>query len=802
MKKILLCCCLSLVLLLSVIFANPLMKNLTASLVRFWPAPHLSADFKNMEEMFSTYKPSLNERVETLEARYKQLNKQTQAVLSETDSALPTESPQDYSFSKNDVGGNKSSSALDLGTTVALPLAQGSTAITQYVTTNNSNNVDASLLNVLSQGTAGYLLSSNGSTKSPSWIPYPSYPEMDSSFDTLSVGFNNPLSVNNAGQVSLAYTGNSGYLSSTGGALYMNNTNNIGTGLGIYSDAGSNALGNMINIKVDNPNYSQAAFYMNYDGNSNAVEIMSNSNDSSANALAVTSNNILDSTLGIIGNELAKGTIKVSHYRPTGGTDSNASAISVDLKGVGTRAQGIYVDSTEAGGTLGNLLRLRNTSIDKFVVDYQGNVSLTGNITQGSYGTDSSLTKFGNVTGDQFFVGTNGAFRVQRSVSNSEAFRVQIAGDTQGRWRGNSDGSLQWGDGSSVQDITLKRGAAGMLWLTGGITLNNGNNPYNTVVKGVSDSNLLYIDASSNQIGVGTSSPKAPFHIDKNSLGNAAMIINQLGSGALFTASSSGSTVFTLDKSGNVRTIGSLCVKANINSACAGNTPGTIYANNTTVQSADLAENYISSQKLDPGDIVMPANDGNNQAVIKTSQEYQAQAIGIVSEKPGVTLNSEVQTDSLHQYLYPMALQGRVPIKVTTKNGTITAGDLLTTSSLPGIAMKSNRTGTIVAKALEGYNNTDSEAVGKIMAFVSISNSSADEKQTPQSHAKVGQVVLPTGTTEVEIKTELMKDSRLFIQPEDMPIATAVKKKTDDTFLVKIANPQAQDVLLNWWLVN
>ena len=787
MKKLLLCCCLSLLLLISVLFINP-HKNVLSSLIKFWPAPHLSADLKNMEEIFSTYKPSLSERVETLELRYKQLSKQTPAVLSETDVSLP------------DTGvSNASAQSLDLQTEVSLPLVQESTGATQYITTSIIN---SSVLDILSQGTDGYLLSSNGLTKSPSWIPYPSYPEVDSSFDTLSVGLNNPLNVNNAGQIALAYNGNSGYLSSTGGAVYLNNTNNIGTGLGIYSDAGSNALGNMINIKVDNPNYSQAAFYMNYDGNSNAVEIMSNSNDSSANALAVTSNNISDSTLGIIGNELAKGTIKVTHYRPTGGTDSNASAISVDLKGAGTRAQGIYVDSTEAGGTLGNLLRLRNTSVDKFVVDYQGNLATAGNITQGSYGSDSSWTKFGNVTGDQFFVGTNGAFRVQRSVSNSEAFRVQIAGDTQGRWRGNSDGSLQWGDGTNAQDVTLKRGATGMLWLTGGITLNNGNNAYNTVVKGISDSNLLYIDASSNQIGVGTSSPKAPFHIDKNSLGNAAFIVNQLGSGALFAASSSGSTVFTLDKSGNVRTIGSLCVKANINSSCAGNTPGTIYANNTTVQAADLAENYISSQKLDSGDIVMPANDGNNQAIIKTSQEYQSQTIGIVSEKPGVTLNSEAQADASHQYIYPMALQGRVQIKVTTKNGAITAGDILTTSSIPGVAMKANKTGTIVAKALEGYSDANPEAVGKIMAFVSISHTSGEDKQTSQTNTKLGQVTLPTGTTEVEIKTEVMKDSRLFIQPEDVPIVTAVKKKADDTFLVKIANPQTQDVLLNWWLVN
>lgn len=59
----------------------------------------------------------------------------------------------------------------------------------------------------------------------------------------------------------------------------------------------------------------------------------------------------------------------------------------------------------------------------------------------------------------------------------------------------------------------------------------------------------------------------------------------------------------------------------------------------------------------------------------------------------------------------PVALVGVVPTKVTAENGVIRPGDLLTTSSTPGFAMKASpvvvdgvatyRTGTIVGKALE-----------------------------------------------------------------------------------------------------
>lgn len=275
--------------------------------------------------------------------------------------------------------------------------------------------------------------------------------------NVASIGPQGKLTIRNTAadhSIELYPTADAGYLSSSGGAFFLDNTYNPGTGIGIYSNADDTANGNMINIKVDNPLYQQAAFYMSYDGTSNAVEIVSNSTDTSSNALAVTGNNANDSTLGIIGYETGRGTIKVSHNGT--GTDSNASAISIDLKGTGTRSQGIYVDSTASSGTLGNLLRLRNQTIDRFVV------SSTGSLAIGQNGTNTSITKTGNTAGDEFFVGTNGAFRVQRSASDSEAFRTQINGDSQGRWLGTSDGKLKFGSGSAAQDVVLQRTGVGL----------------------------------------------------------------------------------------------------------------------------------------------------------------------------------------------------------------------------------------------------------------------------------------------------------------------------------------------------
>ena len=53
---------------------------------------------------------------------------------------------------------------------------------------------------------------------------------------------------------------------------------------------------------------------------------------------------------------------------------------------------------------------------------------------------------------------------------------------------------------------------------------------------------------------------------------------------------------------------------------------------------------------------------------------------GIVSEKPAFRIGSGTM----------LALAGRVPVKVTNENGNIKIGDLLTTSSISGYAMKCN----------------------------------------------------------------------------------------------------------------
>ena len=60
----------------------------------------------------------------------------------------------------------------------------------------------------------------------------------------------------------------------------------------------------------------------------------------------------------------------------------------------------------------------------------------------------------------------------------------------------------------------------------------------------------------------------------------------------------------TTTPSNTLQVIGSICAKSTA-AACAGSTAGNIYATNTTVQAADLAEHIPTADTiLVPGDVV------------------------------------------------------------------------------------------------------------------------------------------------------------------------------------------------------
>ncbi|MEI6749474.1 MAG: tail fiber domain-containing protein, partial [Bacteroidota bacterium] len=162
---------------------------------------------------------------------------------------------------------------------------------------------------------------------------------------------------------------------------------------------------------------------------------------------------------------------------------------------------------------------------------------------------------------------------------------------------------------------------------------------------------------------------------------------------------------------------GGLCVTGG--TSCPIETDGVIVAEGLITQNAfDLAENYPTfDTELDKGDIV--SVDTSNNINIKKASSGEV-SIGIISSAPGLTLG--LRSTSTR----PVALGGRVPVKVNLENGLISSGDRIAISSTPGVGMKMSNTSTqSVGIALESFNNEPTKN-GMITVFVDLSWNNLD----------------------------------------------------------------------------
>lgn len=108
---------------------------------------------------------------------------------------------------------------------------------------------------------------------------------------------------------------------------------------------------------------------------------------------------------------------------------------------------------------------------------------------------------------------------------------------------------------------------------------------------------------------------------------------------------------------------------------------------------ADLAEYYYSNSPLQAGDVVAIQPD-QPAGIDKSNSRYQKNLLGVVSTEPGLILGPKSEN------AYAVALTGRIPVKITDENGPIHTGDLLTSSSRPGYAMRATAAGPVIGRVL------------------------------------------------------------------------------------------------------
>ena len=193
-----------------------------------------------------------------------------------------------------------------------------------------------------------------------------------------------------------------------------------------------------------------------------------------------------------------------------------------------------------------------------------------------------------------------------------------------------------------------------------------------------------------------------------NSTGNAS-VANIAAGAAVFSGAISGSSLSV--STGSV-TLGNI---VNSNSNGVGNIGSavtafnTVFAKATSAQYADLAEIYASDSKYPAGTVVV---FGGDQEITVSTEYAQPSVAGVVSTNPAYLMNSAADGQ-------PVALQGRVPCRVV---GNISKGDLLTSSTIPGVATTLDpvdwQPGVVIGKALANYNSNTEGVIEAVVGRV------------------------------------------------------------------------------------
>ena len=106
------------------------------------------------------------------------------------------------------------------------------------------------------------------------------------------------------------------------------------------------------------------------------------------------------------------------------------------------------------------------------------------------------------------------------------------------------------------------------------------------------------------------------------------------------------------------------------------------------IAGADLVESFeVASDNVVPGAIVV-IDRSNPGALTTSTQPYDRTVAGVVSGAGGISVGVYMGEGSGLGGDTPVAMTGRVYARCTTENGPIEPGDMLTTSSLSGHAMK------------------------------------------------------------------------------------------------------------------
>ncbi|MCS3799277.1 beta strand repeat-containing protein [Niastella sp. OAS944] len=491
---------------------------------------------------------------------------------------------------------------------------------------------------------------------------------------------------------------------------------NDGGGYGVRGFIATNASGTAVGVLGQvglNNSTGRAGRFENYNNTNttgNTLEVETNGNG-----------NIPDNTQGNAASFLVNN------------TNSVAAAVRGEVKTIfgNFGAAGIFGKSSGTGGFAG-LFHASNTSGNGpalvAITDGNGN-AFTANASKDGNGVETNIDGAGNALYawvPSFATGRAGRFNIYNESNTSDAITVTTVGNgIAGNFKVDKVTGTSAAVRGEVNSQFANFGTAGIYGIssgTGGFAgLFHASNPAGNgpalIAIAEGNGNGITANASNTGDGVETTADGTGSAIyawvPNFGQGRAARFVNYntANINPVLTAEQHSNGSIAVFRSGNPGTVN----VARINSAGRG-----FFNGGTQNSGADVAEVFDvegSINNYEPGDVLVISLD-KDRAVAKSGEPYSTLVLGVYATKPGVLLTEE-HIDSDLSNKAPMGVIGVIPTKVCTEGGAIQKGDLLVTSSTPGVAMKANpdkvKPGQVIGKALDNYN---AAGISKIKVFV------------------------------------------------------------------------------------
>ncbi len=388
----------------------------------------------------------------------------------------------------------------------------------------------------------------------------------------------------------------------------------------------------------------------------------------------------------------------------------------------------LYINQNSTGV----LISASTSGTAKFVVENDGTGKFTGDLAVNGGDLTSTATTFNllNSTTTTLNIGgatttlnigvSGGTTTVKSNLTVDKDFTLPSLTSNGGILYTNASGKiLQVSAGSSSQCLMggttptfgSRSSTSDTFWNSSLGALYPGNSTLDLLIGATSTSSALIkltgtnVAGSNNSwfnagnVGIGTTTPLFKLDVqDSQSATAAAQIYNTsaTGTGLVlklgFTDAGAATNVFTSFLNGNGLVQG--LIKSDASS-------GVTYQTNGV---ADFAEYFKkdSNQTIEYGAIVCLKDNG---LAVKCDSNNN-KILGVTSERPAFLGGKNLGDGSI-----AVGLTGQVETFVASLNGEIKAGDILTTSDIPGVAIKTTKAGQIVGKALEDSNITDESKV-------------------------------------------------------------------------------------------